>query len=65
MKSATIALNQADQTLRTAQSVISLSSPLYLQVNASLSEIKNAASSIRILSQYLERNPNAVLMGKK
>jgi paraquat-inducible protein B len=65
MKSATIALNQADQTLRTAQSVISSSSPLYLQVNASLSEIKNAASSIRILSQYLERNPNAVLMGKK
>jgi len=65
MKSATIALNQADQTLRTAQSVISSSSPLYLQVNASLSEIKNAASSIRILSQYLERNPNALLMGKK
>ena len=65
MKSATTALNQADQTLRAAQSTISSSSPLYSQVNASLSEIKSAASAIRVLSQYLERNPNSLIVGKK
>jgi paraquat-inducible protein B len=65
MKSATTALSQADQTLSSVRSVISPGTPLYSQVNASLREIKDAASSIHILTEYLQRNPNSLLIGKK
>jgi phospholipid/cholesterol/gamma-HCH transport system substrate-binding protein len=65
MKSATTALNQADQTLSSVRGVISPGTPLYSQVNASLRELKDAASSIHILAEYIQRNPNAFLMGKK
>jgi len=65
LKSATTAFNQADQTLRTAQNVISPESPVYFEVITTLREIKDAAKSIRDLAEYIERNPNALLMGKK
>ena len=65
IKSATTALNQADQTLSSVRGVISPGTPLYSQVNASLRELKDAASSIHILAEYIQRNPNAFLMGKK
>jgi paraquat-inducible protein B len=65
MKSATTALNQADQTLSSVRGVIAPGTPLFVQVNASLREIKDAASSIHILTEYLQRNPNSLLIGKK
>ncbi|HUK07268.1 MAG TPA: MlaD family protein [Stellaceae bacterium] len=65
MKSATTAFNQADQTLRTAQNLISPESPVYFEVLSTLREIKSAVSSIHALADYLERNPNALLIGKK
>ncbi len=65
MKSANVALNQADQTLRTAQGAIAPTSPLFYEINGTLSEIRNAARSLRTLADYLERNPNALLTGKR
>jgi len=65
LKSATTALNQADQTLRTAQSAVSPDSPLFYEITSTLREIKNTAASVRLLAEYLERNPNALLTGKK
>jgi paraquat-inducible protein B len=65
MKSANVALNQADQTLRTAQGAIAPTSPLYFEINGTLREIRNAAVSLRTLADYLERNPNALLTGKR
>ncbi len=65
MKSANVALSQADQTLRSAQGTIAPSSPLYFQINGTLVEIKNAAASLRILAEYLERHPDALITGKR
>jgi paraquat-inducible protein B len=65
MRSATTALDQADQTLSSVRGVISPGTPLYVQINASLREIKDAASSIHILTEYIQRNPNSLLVGKK
>jgi len=65
MKSATGALNQAERTLRTAQEAIAPDSPLFFQANATLRELKAAAASVNSLADYLERNPNALLVGKK
>jgi paraquat-inducible protein B len=65
MKSANVALSQADQTLRTAQGSIAPTSPLFYEINGTLSEIRSAARSLRNLAEYLERNPNAVLTGKR
>jgi paraquat-inducible protein B len=65
LKSANAAFNQADQTLRTAQNVISPDSPAYFEIVTTLREIKNAAASIRALADYIERNPNALLVGKR
>lgn len=57
-------LAQADTALRTGQNAISPDSPLYVQLTASLREIRSSASAIRALADYLQRNPNAVLIGK-
>ncbi|HUK09455.1 MAG TPA: MlaD family protein [Stellaceae bacterium] len=65
MKSANIALSQADQTLRAAQNVVSPDAPVFYEITSTLREIKSAASSLRLLAEYLERNPNALLTGKK
>jgi len=65
MKTATNALNQGEQTLRTAQNALVPTSPLYFEVNSTLREIKVAATSVRSLADFLERNPNSLITGKK
>jgi paraquat-inducible protein B len=58
------ALDQADSTLTSAQRIIEPNSPLYVQANQTLQEIKGMAVAIRVLAEYLQRNPNSVLTGK-
>jgi paraquat-inducible protein B len=65
MKTASNALNQAEQTLRTAQNALVPTSPLYFEVNSTLREIRIAATSVRSLADFLERNPNSLITGKK
>ncbi len=44
---------------------ISEDSPFRLQLDSTLQEFSGAARSIRILSDYLERNPSSLISGKK
>ncbi len=57
-------LEQAQVTLRSIQTLVDSRSPLAVQLSASLQEIGGAARSLRLLTDYLERNPSSVVRGK-
>lgn len=57
-------LSQGEKTLVKADEVISAGSPLRYELDNTLKEISTAARSIRILSDYLARHPDALLYGK-
>ena len=65
LKDADGVLGQADKTLIGIQHAISPDSALVYQVDSMLKEIKAAAADVRGLASYLERNPNALLTGKR
>jgi paraquat-inducible protein B len=65
LKTANIALNQADTVLRTAQLSISPSSPVYFELVSTLREFKFAAAAVKVLAEYLQRNPSAMLTGNR
>jgi paraquat-inducible protein B len=65
LTTANSALGQADQTLRTARNAIAPDSPLYVRLDSALREVNGTAASIRVLAETLQRNPQALLMGKK
>ena len=58
------AAESASRLLNTANGVIEPGSPLYRQLVGALNELANAARSMRVLADDLERNPNAILFGK-
>jgi paraquat-inducible protein B len=71
MKQADKALEQATDTLKSAQAAVAniqtLSdpdSPVIYELGKSLKEVSAAARSLRSLSDYLERNPKALIFGK-
>ena len=51
--------------LRTAQLSISPSSPVYFELVSTLREFKFAAAAVKVLAEYLQRNPNAILAGNR
>ena len=57
-------LEQARLTLQSVQTVADPGSPLATQLSASLQEITAAARSMRLLADYLERNPSALVRGR-
>ncbi len=59
------AMEQAQVTLKTAQGSISPDSALYFELNSTLRELQAAATAIRVFAEYIQRNPNALLMGKR
>ena len=61
---AILSLRQAKKTLKTADDVMAEQSPLRRDVSDTLNEIADAARAIRILAEYLEQNPDALLRGK-
>ncbi len=66
-KLTTVTLSTMDEmriTLETARSSISPDSDLYFQLNRTLKEIQTTASSIRALPDYVQRHPDALLLGK-
>ena len=65
LKAAIAALDQARATLTAASGAISPSSPLYYELNSTLRELKSAATAIRIFAEYIQRNPSALLTGKR
>lgn len=59
------ALVQAKQTLNTADSAIAPDSPLQYDLANMLVEFTEAARSIRVLTDYLDRHPEVFIAGKK
>ncbi|MEA3275588.1 MAG: MlaD family protein [Pseudomonadota bacterium] len=58
------ALGQARQTLKAAEGVVAPNSVLYTELRGLLRELSAAARSIRVMADYLERHPEALIKGK-
>jgi paraquat-inducible protein B len=58
------AFDQMRSTLQSVQAFIDPASPLASQVTPALQELTGAARSVRLLADYLERNPSAVVRGR-
>ena len=56
---------QADETLKTINNMFAEDSAISEEIKTSLRELADAARSLRILSDYLERHPEALLRGKE
>ncbi|OPY83558.1 MAG: Paraquat-inducible protein B [Syntrophorhabdus sp. PtaU1.Bin153] len=59
------ALKQAENTLTAVQEVVSENSVMAQETGETLRELSNAARSVRFLTDYLQRHPEALLRGKK
>ena len=58
-------LEEARKTLGEAKQTLSSDAPLQLDLRETLREMGRAAQSLRVLGDYLERNPEALIRGKK
>ena len=58
------AMKQAQDTLLSYQTLTTDDSAIGYQLNQTLRELATAARSVRIVATYLERHPEAMLMGK-
>ena len=63
LKAMGAALSRADAVLKSAQAVLSPSSSLYFEAVSTLREIRFAAAAAKVLVEYLQRNPSAILTG--
>lgn len=61
----TATLDQLRNTLAAAENTLSQDSPMQLEINELLKELSKAARSIRLMTDYLERHPDALIYGKK
>lgn len=61
---ATSAIKQAEGTLATAEEAIAADSPLREDLDQTLEDVAQAARSLKILLEYLEQHPDALLKGK-
>lgn len=59
-----LTLTSARGTLDTANNFISPDSPQSQQISSTMSEISGAARSLRVLADFLEQHPEALLRGK-
>lgn len=64
-KDVSAAMVQAKKTLSTADDIVAEDSPLMHDLTVALTELSAAARSIRVLANYLERNPDSLLYGKR
>ncbi len=58
-------LVQAERSLAALEEATSPDSPIYSDMTSTLNELTEAARSIRVLADYLKRNPEALLYGKR
>ncbi len=56
---------QADGTLKSIENMVAKDSPISQELQATLRELSDAARSLRVLADYLERHPEALLRGKE
>ena len=57
-------IKQADRTLAAAEGILARDSAINHEVRRMLEELSNAARSIRVMADYLERHPDALIYGK-
>ena len=60
----TAAIEQTRLTLKSMQGVVAENSPTTVELRGLLQELSSAARSVRSLTDYLERHPEALLNGK-
>ena len=58
------AISEADDTLQTVKGMFAADAPLSQEMQHTLIELAEAARSLRVLADYLERHPEALLKGK-
>ena len=57
-------MKEAETTIISVRTTIDPNSPTFYELTKSLREVSGAASSIRVLADSLDRNPQAVILGK-
>lgn len=60
----TAALDQAQQTLVSVEGTLGKDAPMQHELRQALKELGEAARSLRVLLDYLERHPDALIFGK-
>lgn len=60
-----VTLETMDTSLRTVRDLLDPAAPLAVQLQSALDEIAGAARSVRLLASELERNPSALIRGRK
>jgi paraquat-inducible protein B len=60
-----LTVDQTQKTLVALEKTLSSDSPLQQELQQTLEELSGAARSLRLLADYLERNPEAILRGKQ
>jgi len=58
-------LEEARRTLSTAERTLARDAPLQQDLRGALHELSRTAQSLRLLAEYLERHPEALIRGKK
>jgi paraquat-inducible protein B len=64
LESARLAVVQAEGTIANLESTTREDSPLVYELTTALAELSAAARSLRVLAEYLEQHPEALLRGK-
>lgn len=64
MNRAESALKETQATMLNIQLLTDPESPVFYEINKTLKEVSGAARSLRLLANYVERNPRALLFGK-
>jgi paraquat-inducible protein B len=62
--SITATLDHAQQTLVSVEGTLGKDAPLQYEMRQALNELGDAARSLRVLLEYLERHPDALIFGK-
>jgi paraquat-inducible protein B len=57
-------LDQAQKTLASVEGTLGQDSPLQYEIRQAMKELGEAARAVRILTDYLERHPEALIYGK-
>jgi len=57
-------IKQADRTLAAAEGILAKDSAMNHELRRMLEELSSAARSIRVMADYLERHPDALIYGK-
>jgi paraquat-inducible protein B len=57
-------LRQGQKTLADVGGMVSPDSPIYSELRRALKELADAAKSIRVMANYLERHPDSLIYGK-